>query len=84
MRRRDTDFDAHAALMERADAMAAATWFPPNTCTGSCNQGRACDCIDAVPAPIESVEKARPWVWLVYVVTVLVPIAYGLLVDWMQ
>lgn len=26
-------------------------WFLPSSCTGNCNQGRACDCLPAVETP---------------------------------
>lgn len=57
----------------------SATWFTPSSCTGSCNQGRACDCLPDVPQqpikPIKTVEQDHPWLWLLFAATVVLTIA---------
>jgi len=46
-----------------------------NTCNGNCKQGRACDCVPAIPDPeeddqsqgvsaLELVRAAGPWPWV--------------------
>lgn len=59
-----TEIQAAQHLRESVDTRPS-MWLVPSSCTGSCVQGRGCDCAADIE-PERTVEGEHPWLWLLY------------------